>query len=97
MTKSKDTNNIASTDKKIIDSINGLVYATGNKIGIRAWLDIGSKEWQEVNDDQRKKAYNTVKASGWRDEALKILMLRCYTHLNETILDYNLKILQGES
>lgn len=82
-------------ENNILDSINGSVYAAGYKFDIRAWLDIGSVDWKETTEEQRKGAYRAARKAGWSKKALMEIMLKKYTHLSDVTLEMTFEMLES--
>lgn len=60
----------------IVNSLNGCVHSQGIKISHKAWLDIGSEEWQNTTEQQKSYAYQAAKLRGWTDQGLKALIIQ---------------------
>ena len=79
----------------MFSSLDGDVYAQGLTIGHRAWLDMGSEEWQQTPDASKAAAYQiATKIGGWDEARIKEMVLRRYKHLKESILDLTLESLK---
>ena len=78
----------------IINSLDGSVQGQGIKIGYRAWLDMGSKEFGETPDRIKAAAYQAAKVTDWADDALVDLMIEKHPHLSEHIVRYTIESLQ---
>ena len=58
------------------NSLNGSVHSQGVKIDYKAWLDIGSKEWQDTEAKDKAAAYQAAKVCGWTDAGLVAIMVK---------------------
>jgi hypothetical protein len=57
-------------------SLNGSVHSQGIKVDYKAWLDIGSQEWQDTSNKEKAAAYQAAKVCGWTDAGLISIMLK---------------------
>ena len=58
------------------DTLNGSVQSQGIKVDVRAWLDMGSKEWQDTEPDIKARAYQAALVTGWTDQGLISFMTK---------------------
>lgn len=59
----------------VVNSLNGNVHSQGIRIGHKAWLDMGSKEWEETSPENKAHAYQAAKLTGWTDKGLRQIIL----------------------
>lgn len=57
-----------------VNSLNGSVHSQGVKVDHRAWLDMGSADWQSTPDKVKAAAYQAAKVCGWTDVGLKVII-----------------------
>lgn len=80
--------------KTVLSSLNGSVHSQGVKVNERAWLDMGSKDWAETPDAVKAAAFQAAKVTGWTEESIKDIMMECYPHIKEFLIDQTLETLR---
>ncbi len=79
----------------VLASLDGNVHSQGVKIGHRAWLDLGSKEWDGTPDSVKAAAWQAAKVTGWQEETLKALMVDGYGHITDTTISMAISLLKS--
>jgi hypothetical protein len=79
-------------------SLSGVVQSQGIKIPIRGWLDIGSKEWQDIESKEKAAAYQAALICGWTDQGLLTFIKSKYApRVDEQMANMTLEVLQDSA
>lgn len=75
-------------------SLNGCIQAQGFKVNIENWLVMGSAEWNETPDEIKAGAYQAAIITGWTDAALKMILNRKYSFMDDDMCNIVLNMLK---
>lgn len=80
---------------RVFEMLDGDINSQGLKIGHRAWLDLGSKEWESTTEAQKAAAYQIATGiKGWEPARLANMMLVKYKHMRQSTIDLTFKLLE---
>lgn len=77
--------------ESLVSQLDGSVQSQGVRLSCRAWLDMGSREWQETDNKTRAAAYQAAKVTGWTDESIADIVRSAFPHIMASVLEYTLK------
>lgn len=78
----------------LVAQLDGAVQSQGVRVGARAWIDIGSKEWDATPEQVRAAAYQAAGITGWSDGAIGDIVLSAFPFITPACWEYTLKLLQ---
>lgn len=86
-------NNEEEIVQAVLSQLEGSVQSQGIRLSAAAWLDLGSKDWREANDQDRAAAYQAATVTGWTDDAIKDIMRQACPHILPSIMDHTIRVL----
>lgn len=83
------------TEDNILTAMEGCLARNDIRVSLDSWMGYGSADWAATPPLMKQKIYKSLMEDGWKDAAIRSMILLKYPYLSDTIADIILSELKG--